>query len=405
MVNLWRLLTTSLTAVALLFGHSGVSVAPPPTPADQTAIVLQNIASLVAISLPSSTFASSSALIPTPTLKPGLLPKLNFKPFKVSTATTSGAMATGAKPSTPAVVVSAPVKSAPLATMNAQTFLNATTLSFKEQREGPFEPVLTTNIGGGNTIVWNPTQTTSVGGTGTFAPSFSVSYSCDPPPDSPLPTASDQNPTFEVRTAYDCTVTLTPQTGADRTARSKDFSFTTPAGQLIVAPPASMNTVLANDENDGGIVFNNEDTNPVTITNLVVDVSYTALVGGTPLVLRFADPVTGLSLYDYHLENVPLDPGSTYTHTVTGIQVPLSFTVGAEKAKMLPVEILGVNRMSVLGVNPTVTVTLRNVVTNPFVERLILTAAQLSWSCVVPVGGFDPNATSGAFAAGNACLH
>jgi hypothetical protein len=165
-----------------------------------------------------------------------------------------------------------------------------------------------------------------------------------------------------------------------------------------------MNTVLHSGENDGGFVFNNEDTQPVTISNLTVDVSYTALnTEAGPIVLRIVDPTTGNSLGDYHLESITKDPVIPYTYGQLGIQIPLSFVLGAQKQKLLPIELLGADPMQIQGVNPTFTLTLRGVTTAPVVSKLIITAAQIAWSCVVPIGGFDPNATSGAFAAGTAC--
>jgi len=119
--------------------------------------------------------------------------------------------------------------------------------------------------------------------------------------------------------------------------------------------------------------------------------------------LRFADPATELPLADYHLENLAADSSFLFTHAGTNIHIPLSFTINAASLKMLPVNILGVHKMSVYGVDPTVTVTLREVSTNQNVTRVVLNSAKISWSCIVPIGAYDPNATSGPYVTGQAC--
>jgi hypothetical protein len=284
---------------------------------------------------------------------------------------------------------------APIA-MNAQSFLAATTISYKELRDGPYELVFTTDEGGGNLVMWG-LAATSTG-------QFGISSSCNPVPTSALVTDPDQNPTFGVRTTGDCNVTLQPLSGTDMRAQSKDFSFTTPPGQFVVTPPASMDTLLQQSENDGGFVFNNEDNQTTTLSGITIGVSYTALnVAQGPLVLRFINPATGASFDDYHLEDLPTDPSIPYTHAQTNISIPLGFVIAPSTQKLLPIELLGADPMSIQGVNPTLTITLSGIATDPVVSKLAMGAAQISWSCVVPVGGYDPNATSGAFAAGNAC--
>jgi len=400
---MWRLILTSLLTIGSVLARSDVSVLPPPSAADQTAIIAANIDYLVS-STPSSTgFPNVSASGTALGIKPDLLPHLHYRPFKAflanrsSTAATSTATVAATKPKTPTTTVA--VSPPPL---NAQAFLKATALSFKERRDGPYEAVFTTTAGSGN-LTWGFDAATVGGANG--VPKFAITYSCDPQPTLPIPGDPDQNPTFNVHTLYDCNVTASALTGTDQRPQSKDFPFTTPAGQFIVTPPASMNTVLRDDENDGGFTFNNEDSQPVTLSGLTIDVSFRALnLAEGPLVLRFVNPATGLSLYDYHLENLPADPSGQFLHSQAGIQIPFSFTLAAGAEKLLPIQVLGVHRMSIQGIDPTITITLRGVATDPPVGKLILGQALISWSCVVPFGSYDPNATSGAFAAGNACL-
>jgi len=82
----------------------------------------------------------------------------------------------------------------------------------------------------------------------------------------------------------------------------------------MVSHTGSMNSLLTNDENDGGIVFTNTDAGPVNITGLTLDVSYSYLSTTTkPLILRLFVPGTENPLSDYHLENLPQDPSNPYT--------------------------------------------------------------------------------------------
>jgi hypothetical protein len=246
-----------------------------------------------------------------------------------------------------------------------------------------------TNAGAAGKITWNLMTTTTAG--------FAVSTSCTPPPASPLPGDPDQNPSFAVRTAYNCTVSLTPQSGADRRTVSQDFNFTTDPGRLVASVAAETDDLLQNNTNDGGFTFDNQDSQPVTITGLTVDVSYTGVVTSTDLlVLRFADPVTGASLYDYPLAT------DAAGGSATGVSIPLSFTISADTQKVLPVNAIGVSILAIDGTSPTINVDLDGVTVNDGIPTKLV-AAQISWSCVVPTTGYDPYATSSAFMTGQAC--
>ncbi len=360
------------------------------TNAHQETAMMQNI---VAPLSPVSTSSATSSETLTE-IKPGLLPTVQLPPPK-PTSTAAANKKTAAQPSQP--------KPAAIPTVvTARSLLDATTLSLNERYDGPYKVAFTTNAGTYGKIAWGLDKTTlTVGGS---LPSFSISFSCDPPPDLPSLDAIDQSPTFNVRASYACTVSLTPTSGSDRQTQSRQFSFTTGVGQLVVTPPSSMSTVLKDDANFGGFVFRNDDTEPITITGLDVDVSYKGLnVADSPLVLRFADPATETSLVDYHLENLAANPSLPYTHAGTNIHIPFSFTINAAGPKMLPVNILGVHKLGIYGVDPTFTVTLRHVSTNQNVNGIVLNSAKLSWSCIVTIGAYDPNATSGPFVTGQAC--
>lgn len=367
----------------------------------QTAII-----SAIQLSMQSMTSTATSSLtFPTSTASKatsstsGLLPKVVLKKIaaatQTATTTSTSSATTSTKPTSPPPPLTSPPAPAPVAqTITAQSLLANATTSFAS-RVGGVYTVIFSSISQGKTIfVWSYGDT-PIGGTGEV-PKFDAAYSCNPPP----------NPLFSVRTSYDCTVSLTPLTGTDRRVQSHEFAFQTGPGELLATPPSSMSTLLTDSMNQGGFVFNNEDTGPVTIKDLTFDISYTGLntVYG-PLVLRIVNPTDETVYTDYHMESFPLDPSSQFTHSKTGVSVslPFPFTVNGAYQKMLPIEVLGVHKMSVLGVDPTVTITLRGVSVDPSNVRTQINSPQISWSCVVVLGAYDPNATSGPAAVGTAC--
>lgn len=273
--------------------------------------------------------------------------------------------------------------------LTAQSFLDQTTVSLTPNLDSTEQLTFVTNAGAAGKITWNLLTTSTFG--------FAISTSCTPPPTPALPGAPDQNPSFAVRTAYDCTVSLAPQSGTDRRIVSQDFNFTTNPGRLVASLAAETDSLLQNNTNDGGFTFNNQDSQPVTITGLTVDVSYTGVVTSTNLlVLRFADPETGASLYDYPLAS-DAPGGST-----NDVSIPLSFTIPAKTARVLPVNAIGVSILAVDGTNPTINVTLEGMTVNDGIPTKLI-SSQISWSCVVPTTGYDPYATSSAFLSGQAC--
>jgi hypothetical protein len=332
-----------------------------------------------------------------------LLPTIKIKLMRSSVVVAANASITASPAAAPKKIVASTTSSAPTSSIavTAQSFLNATALTAVERRDGPYEVHLATDLGSAGTIAWDLSETSVGGG---LIPSFPMSYSCDPMPIPAVTGSSDQNPTFTPRTSYTCTLSLTPQSGNDLRTQSKSFSFITPPGQLMVTAPSAIGTVLKNGENDGGFVFTNEDTEPITITQMTLDISYTGLstVYG-PLVFRVVNPVNGQPDGDYHLENLPAITGQQYTFGQSGMVIPASLTIPAGGQKLLPIQVLGVDTMSIQGVNPSMTVTLRGITTNRTDSNAVINGAQLAWSCVVSFVSYDPNATSGAVADGDAC--
>lgn len=345
-----------------------------------------------------STSNTTSSNMPTE-IKPILSPVIQLPPFKPTSTATSTAVSnkkTAAQPKKP--------KPAPIPTaITARSLLDATVLSMSEQRNGPYKATFVTNAGTYGKITWDLGKTALT--VSASMPNFSISYSCDPIPNMPAHDALDQSPAFNVKTSYNCVVNLTPASGNDRRTQSKQFSFTTGAGQLVVTPQSSMNTVLKDNASFGGFVFRNDDTEPITITGLYIDVSYRGLdTTDNPLTLRFKDPITELTLAEYNLENLAADQSLSYAHAGTNIHIPLSFTIGGANQKILPINIFGVHRLSIYGVDPIVSITLRQVTTNQSSNNIVLNSAKIAWSCIVPIGAYNPNATSGPYATGQACL-
>lgn len=390
-----RTITIAPQSAAVVYGVVAPSMIDPETPVQDTV----NSQTATATATPP---AIQSFTVAIATTTPALLPKITLTPTSSTVAKTQEPKATPTpKPSPSPAPAPAPVATAPVVSLSAEDILNRTSVAFRSTHDGQYEVVLTTNTGGAP-LIWNLTNTT-IGGSDA-APAFSVAYTCDPPPQSPLPGAIDQNPTFAVRSSYNCTISLTPIGGTDRRTQSHHFPFTTPSGELIVSPPSSMSTILSNDTNNGGFVFNNQDGAPVTITGLTFDVSfqYLTTVYG-PLVLRMVDPITETSLGDYHLETTPVDPTKEFSYHAPNVTIPISFTVKGSSQKLLPIEILGVHKMLIDKTTPQVTLTLTGITTNPSDTKTTLNSATISWSCDVVIGGYDPNATSGPMATGRIC--
>lgn len=376
----------SAALIGGVFDHPNVMQSFPPQAAMVQRIIAEPL-TVPKIPVPETNSATLALL-------PNLLPAVAIRMVHpVSHATTS---TRGSAPTTAPTIHPQTPPSGPITT---QAFLDATTITTTERRDGPFEVTLSTSLPGGTTpTIWDFSQTT-VGSN----PAFSMSYSCNPNPLFPDPASSDQNPTFTPRTPYKCTISLTPLSGSDLRTQSKEFDFTIPPGQLIVTTPPSMNTVLKSGENTGGFVFTNNDAVAATVSQLTLDVSYTALTPAYgPTVLRVVNPATGQSAGDYHLESLPADPSRPYSYSQSGITIPISFKVMPGSQKMIPIEVLGVHTMSIQDVNPTLTISLRNV-QNDHDSQTVVNGATLTWSCIVSFAIYDPNATSGAIASGQAC--
>ena len=286
--------------------------------------------------------------------------------------------------------------------ITAETLLTSTTI-FQKQKVGSVYAVgFNADPGNGKGITWDIGATAI--GSSDGVPEFATSFSCDPPPEMPLSGTTDNRPSFQIRTSYTCTVSLTPRDGNDRQTQTKRFAFQTGPGQFFVTLPSSIDPKLKDGQNYGGFVFNNEDSKPVTVTGLTLDASFTALsTSSVPLVVKFIDPRNEATLFEYHLENLPKDPALPDTQSQTGIFVPLSFQIRAREQRLLSMQVLGVQRRGVAGTNPAVKITLQGVTADQSDVKVALRATTISWTCIIPKEAYNPNATSSAYATGQAC--
>lgn len=363
--------------------------------ATTTAVAAKKFAS--STSTTSTTLATSTGLLPIVVIK--IAPTSTPSSTQATTA-----IITPKKKIVPAPVVAATTLKtaapAPLTMTAAQILANATT-SLEQRLGGNYALVFKIISGGKTALTWTYGDT-QVGGAASDSAQFSADYNCDVPPIANI----GESPLFTVRTTYNCTVALTPLSGTDRRIQSGQFTFATGPGTLSVMTPSSMSTHLVSDENDGGFTFANQDTQPITVTSETFDISFAGLsTSYGPLVLRLVDPKDPTNHLDYHLENTPVNPAVPFTYNVPGITLSFPFTINGSAQKLLPVQILGVHKLSVEGTDPTVKVTLRGFTTDRTDIKRAPGTPQILWSCVVTLAAYDPNATSGPFATGDACLN
>ena len=203
--------------------------------------------------------------------------------------------------------------------------------------------------------------------------------------------AADPNPTFAIRTSYSCTITLV---SSDGHKESKQFSFKTGPGRLIVSVASGLGITLKDNGNTSGFVFNNQDDLPLIISGLTFDVSFTSLATSTPLVIRFANPSDEKSLADYPIQDIPVDPSSPRTASLAGAKATFAFNIGAHAQRMILVETLGVRKYIIPGVNPEVKIVLKNVGLDRADVNTTLSSAIISWNCEVSDRPYNPFATS-----------
>ncbi len=391
---------TYAAMIGALTGPRTAVVVPP----SQTAIIYQFIASpTAATTSTSSSDEVISGLLPTTTFKqssssifgiiPDLLPKIKLsrtgKVLAASVAATSGKAASTDNKKTSPNPAAAETKGAQVAlpkNISALWMLDHTTVSLVQRLDSTYRAAFSTETSKSKPLGWDLGQT-SVGGSGGI-PQFDVSYACDIPPFPAPPAAPDQSPVFLMRTYYSCDVSLTPTSGVDLRTQTKNFSFKTDGGRLKVM--TALARTLVNGKNDSGFIFNNEDSEPVTLTGLTLDISFTALSVIDPLVIRFADGKTEKSIVDYPINGLPDDQSIQFTKRKSGIQIPLSFTIKANSQRLLAISALGVQALSISSTTPAVEIDLVDATFDRTDVRPYFNSRTIKWYCVVPQLGIAP---------------
>jgi len=261
-----------------------------------------------------------------------------------------------------------------------QSILDRTAFSLNQRIDGAYRLTLHTTTTAYSGLDWDLSQR-SIGGTGQV-PKFDTAFSCDPQPDTPAADSPDQNPLFGINTSYTCIISLT-----DPLVRqgSKKISFLTGAGRLVVKA-SSLDTTLKSNKNTNGFVLDNQSAVPITVTGVTFDVSFTALNTSFPLIFRFIKPDDESILAEYPLQDLPADSGRPQMKKGANMKASFSFVVKGRSQRLLPVEIVNVQPLTLIGLNPEITVTLRQVDIDRSDIKATLFSPIISWSCIV----YDP---------------
>ncbi|MBI4085918.1 MAG: hypothetical protein HY433_01590 [Candidatus Liptonbacteria bacterium] len=263
----------------------------------------------------------------------------------------------------------------------AQLLLDSTGFSLGQRTDGAYRLLLHTTTTANSGFNWDLSETT-IGGAAPI-PKLEVSFSCDPQPDIPPSGSPDQNPTFSIGTSYACVISLTD---ALLRKQNKQINFQTGAGRLVVKA-SNLDTTLKFNKSTNGFVLDNQSNAPVTVTGLAFDMSFTALNTSSPIVLRFLEPENESTLAEYPLQNLPTDSSRPYTRKGADTKASFSFTVKPRGQRLLMIQVLGVQPLASVGVNPEVTVVLQEVTTDHPEIKTALLSSVISWSCIP----YNPN--------------
>jgi hypothetical protein len=362
--------------MAGFFAHPETTpIITPPQPAAVSLSIMPYEANRQASSSTSANQSSGATSTPSSTL-------LNI--VKTAATTTASSTETKQKVSKPAEPAPTP-KPVPA---TAQQILDGTAVSLKQRIDSSYWIALRTKLGASSAFDWD-LSSAAIGGKS--IPKFNVSYSCDPSAIEPDDSSADQNPSFNIRTSYNCAISLT---AADGRKASKQFIFQTGPGRLVVTKASGLGIVLKDGENTSGLVFNNQDDQPLIITALTFNVSFTALATSSPLAIRFADPKDESSLIDYRIQDLPPDPLRPYTSSRANISVSMAFNIGPYEQRMILVKALGVHKSLLPSVNPEIAVTVTKVSTDRSDINTTLSSTFVSWSCIANTQTYNPYAST-----------
>lgn len=277
-------------------------------------------------------------------------------------------------------VKSPAIASAPLKILTPQDVLNTTSFSLNQRIDGQYIASLHTKIGTGSAIDWGFYSDT-IGGTASI-PKMNATYSCDPQWNPAPYNSSDQNPTFDMATSYNCDISLTDS--LLRTA-TKRISFQTGAGRLFVNS-SNLSTQLKSGSNENGFVFDNQSDSKITINSLTFDVYFKALNVSSPIIMRFVNPDNSASYLDFPVQNIPVSAADSGARTAAGMQASFSFSINPRSQRLLTVQLFGIQQLMTVGINPEFKVILRQINTDNPNLKTVLFSPTISWVCIP----FDP---------------
>ncbi len=261
-----------------------------------------------------------------------------------------------------------------------QDALNATSFSLNQRTDGQYVLTFHMNTGIGSGLDWGFYEET-IGGISSV-PKMGTTYSCNPQWNAPPSNSSDQNPTFDLNTSYTCDISMTDS--LLRTA-TKKITFQTGMGRLLVKS-SNLSTLLKSGLNSNGFVFDNQSNTKLIINGLTFDIYFKALNVSSPIVVRFINPDDETSHIDFQVQNLPADVANPNVRSTTGMKTSFSFSINPRSQRLLRAELLGIQQLLTIGVNPEFNVILQQVNVDSSDIKTVFFSPAISWNCIP----FDP---------------
>ncbi|MBI4085106.1 MAG: hypothetical protein HY432_01185 [Candidatus Liptonbacteria bacterium] len=381
------LVVASLAAVFGIFSQTNTLVINPPSdisllPAETSLVETVSVGTTTIGSLPPD---ASSTISIKPALSSSSTPGKMTKPRQAAAPAQNS-------PQENKKTSSAPLPANHIFT--PQEVLDKTSFSLNQKPDGVYVLSFHTDIAsgfdwglfdesiGGSALSTSSGQTGLTTGGTQVIPLMKTSFFCNPQWNSPPGNSSDRNPTFDLNTSYTCSVSLTD---ALMRMSDKKIFFKTGPGRLVIKS-SNLSTALKSDKSSNGLVFDNQNTSPIKITGLTFDLSFRGLNVSSPIVLRFINPDNESSYSDFQVQNLPTDPLRPDFRTAAGVKVISPFAVKPNNQRLLRVEILGVQQLLTIGINPEFNVTLKQLDTDNPDAKIVFLSPTISWKCIP----FDP---------------
>ena len=276
-----------------------------------------------------------------------------------------------------------------LKNVTAEQFLNRTGISLQQRPDGTYWFQFQTNLSDAANFKWDPASA-SVGGEKSI-PKLDVSFNCNPAYDQ-VPAEIYSPLSFKIKTNYSCNLTLTD---ANKRTSQKQFNFTTGPGLMTIGNVSGIfgQTILRENTNTRGVVFTNTDDAALTINDIILDISLTAIDQTKPSVVRFSDDKE-IALTEFSLQDIPADASQQFSNTRRDIKAQLSLKIEPHSSKMMFVQALGIHKLNP-GVNPSITLNFTKINTDRSDMVLRPNSLKIFWSCAMPVIGAGVPESSG----------